>query len=296
MRTTLLVAAVAMLAACGDANETTGGAAADGGDGADAAGGAGGAGAMEASYQLLISGDWELEPYSEKVAEHYTLTLGRDVLVRAFRPLSPQGTHHTLLKLSNLGVSQMLWGAGVGTNTLELPPGVAVELPAGTTLVLELHVFNPSGEALSGRSGVEILEADPNEVEHTANLVLAGPLQLDLPPNAESTAVGICTVTAPQTLFALLPHMHQLGTHLKTTITRDGSARVLHDGAYDFEDQQVTLIEPIELEPGDQVVTECTFENMSSATVGWGESSNAEMCFSILYRYPAVNDGGVCAQ
>jgi hypothetical protein len=93
-------------------------------------------------------------------------------------------------------------------------------------------------------------------------------------------------------VFALFPHMHQLGTHFKTTLKVGGQTRVLHDAAYDFAEQAFLSIEPVELQPGDQVTSECTFFNDTSNTVEWGESSTTEMCFSILYRFPA--GGGGC--
>lgn len=66
-----------------------------------------------------------------------------------------------------------------------------------------------------------------------------------------------------------------------------GATRVLHDRAYQFEDQQQWPLESLTLESGDVVQTECTYQNDSSNTVTPGESCKSEMCFSVLYRYPA---------
>jgi hypothetical protein len=84
--------------------------------------------------------------------------------------------------------------------------------------------------------------------------------------------------------------MHQLGTHLKTTVHTAGADKVIHDGAYNFEHQEVIPIQPITLAVGDTITTECTWNNTTAATVGYGESSTTEMCYSILYRYPRGND------
>ena len=51
----------------------------------------------------------------------------------------------------------------------------------------------------------------------------------------------------------------------------------------------------ITLNPGDTIDTECTWNNTTPLTIGWGESSTTEMCFSILYRYPAQADQGFCS-
>jgi hypothetical protein len=83
--------------------------------------------------------------------------------------------------------------------------------------------------------------------------------------------------------------MHQLGTHLKTTATIGGETTVLHDDAYSFNDQAFIPFETITLDAGDTLTTECTWNNTTSSTVTWGESSTTEMCFSIMYRYPKVS-------
>ncbi len=284
----VVAAGLALAAAVGCEQGSDG----DGGGGADGGGGSGG---EVAKYTVLIAGEWQLEPYSEEVAKRFTVPIERDLYVRAIRPLSPEGTHHSGLGISRLGKSTSVFAAGLGTDALELPPGVALKLPAGSSLVLELHIFNPGGEPLSGTSGVEVIEVEERDVTETADVFLAGPIALELPPNAESTVRSTCIVGAPYTLFALMPHMHQLGSHLRTVVRRDGEEIVLHDEAFSFEQQTVRLLDPIALSAGDQIVTECTFDNSTPLSVSWGESSNDEMCFSVLYRYPVTEDGGLCA-
>ena len=73
------------------------------------------------------------------------------------------------------------------------------------------------------------------------------------------------------------------------------AGQVLHDDEYAFDHQAFIPFEPITLEPGDKVTTECTWKNTTTQTVTWDESSTSEMCFSILYRYPAQGSGaGLC--
>jgi hypothetical protein len=100
------------------------------------------------------------------------------------------------------------------------------------------------------------------------------------------TKTGTCTVNATQTLFALFPHMHQWGVHFKTTLTINGVDQVLHDDNYEFEHQYVKSFTPITLNPGDKIKTECTYNNTTGGELHYGESSDTEMCYSLLYRYP----------
>jgi hypothetical protein len=194
---------------------------------------------------------------------------------------------------SDSSTAGILYASGVGTNAVVFPEGVGLKFPAGATLSLQLHVYNVSDQTLAGTSGVEIVEVDPGAITQEADLFLPGPLAFALPDGQESTVTGTCTLQQNATLFALFPHMHQLGTHFKTTIIKGGEEIVLHDAPYDFNEQAFTRFDPIELSAGDQVKTTCTWFNNLGDTVTWGESSNEEMCFSILYRYP-VGSNEIC--
>ena len=84
--------------------------------------------------------------------------------------------------------------------------------------------------------------------------------------------------------------MHQYGTHFKTTLTIGGTERMLHDAEFDFEHQPVKTFEPIQLDVGDKIHTECTWENTTGSMIVDGESSTEEMCYSILFRFPRGNE------
>ncbi len=296
------------LAACGDDTATGGGAqgggssdggSSDGGNGPTAGssqGGSGEGGGANAQWTTLVTGDWSLPPGGEITSDLHTVELDHDIFVGAIRPISPQGTHHTVLAIGSFQAGNILYASGVDTNALEFPPGVGLRLRAGDDIVLQLHVFNPSQEAISGTSGIEVVEIAPEDVEQEADIFLPGPFNLQIPPNQTSTKTGTCLIEAEQNVFAVFPHMHQLGSHFKTTLTVGGVSSVLHDGDYDFNHQAFIPFDPIALSPGDTITTECTWNNPTSQTISWGESSTTEMCFSIMYRYPAQDDGGFCGQ
>ncbi|HVM11067.1 MAG TPA: hypothetical protein VM638_01140 [Actinomycetota bacterium] len=239
------------------------------------------------TWSVLMTGDWTLPAYSEDTADVHQKTMDRTVYIGGIRPIAPLGTHHTVLYLGSPAGTNMIYASGVGTGEIVFPEGVGLKLNQGQLISLELHIFNTSDTELSGTSGVEILEVSAADVEQEADIFLPGPLSLSIPPSQTHTVTDPCVLNAPANFFAIFPHMHQLGTHFKTTLTINGTTRVLHDAPYYFDQQYFTPFTPIAMGAGDTITTECTWNNTTTQTVEWGESSNEEMCFSILYRWPA---------
>lgn len=254
-------------------------------------------------WELLIAGDWELSAGSEGYV-CVVATMQRDFYIRALRPIAPLGTHHTVLTRAPFGADNtfpcdaatngenMIYGSGVGTNTMDLPPGVAVKVAAGEALLLNLHLFNSDPSTISGTSGIEVLTMEPEDVAFEAEAVLAGTFSITLPPQSEGSAAGSCHIPNDVTLFGVGPHMHQLGTHMTVSV----GGEVLHDEPYSFDDQRFYPLSPsYALHAGDSVTVACNYDNHTNDTVTWGDSSNQEMCFASLFVYPAGNFSFICA-
>ncbi|MBS1121115.1 MAG: hypothetical protein H6Q90_3343 [Deltaproteobacteria bacterium] len=301
MTSVRILLVLALGSACGDGSST-------GADPVDAASDSNPDGFID-----LLAGDWNLAPGAEGYFCVYA-TVPRDLYVKALRPLNPLGTHHTVLTRyegdspadgtvpCNVGTNgqNMIYGSGVGAPDFTFPTGVGLHLAAGTRLLLNLHLYNASDAPLSGRSGTLIQETTAADVPNLAELVLAGPTIGLHVPTGVSTQTGNCpisnvTATQPVQLFALSQHMHKLGTHMRSVITRDGADIVLQDVPYDFEQQSFHLVSPTELRPGDVLSTQCTYDNTTGAPVQFGESSDDEMCFTDLFYYPAQGASFICS-
>lgn len=318
----LLGAAASLCSACDDdANKPADHvehASSDAGTSPDAAGDAGDAKLSETflapgpdGFQTLVVGSWEL-PAGTELYRCVRFTLPQDLTVAAFRSLSPIGTHHTLITVADdpsepdgafdcdalTGGIRSVTASGVGSNDVELPEGIAMELKAGQQLVLNLHLVNPQDTPLRGQSGILMRQMPEDEVEQRAESLMAGTIKLDLPAGETTTQRGTCTMTGETNLFAVVPHMHSLGVHLKVTAHSSVMGDVvLTDRPYDFDSQLTYMLDQrVPMKAGDKVDVDCTYTNPSDHTVQFGNGSKDEMCYAGLYRYPALGGIYVCIQ
>jgi hypothetical protein len=128
-----------------------------------------------------------------------------------------------------------------------------------------------------------------------AEMVFAGPLDFSIDPGPD-TVTSECVINKSYSLFALWPHMHKMATHQKIELVRGGSATTLHDMPYQFAEQKYWLQSPeVALQAQDKIRVTCSYENPNMAPVRFGDSSDEEMCFAGMYRYPAQGSSIFCA-
>ncbi len=264
---------------------------------------------IPSDFVRLIGRTWSLQPGATDTYRCVRLTLTEDTYITSFMAQAPQGTHHTVVSIVSNNVAgpdgeyncdvgelgtQMLYASGVGTSPLDFPANVGLRIPAGTQIHLNLHLYNASDAPLSGDTVIMVrkVAAAPPML---AEMVFAGKIIFSISGRPEDQPVEIsggCTVQQPYTLFATWPHMHQLAVHQKIELIRGGSPTVLHDGAYSFLEQEYYLEEPfVNVQAGDQIRVTCRYNNTTGGSVSFGESSDNEMCFGGLYRFPAQNSG-----
>ena len=263
-------------------------------------------------WTSLLEGDWTLNSNEEAYVCVYA-TIPADLYLDAMKPLNPPGTHHTVLTRytgnapdgtvrCNVGENgeNMIYGSGVGAPEFAFPAGVGLFLPAGSRLLLNLHLYNATDDPISGRSGTWAKTTTAAAVPNLAELVLAGPTLTLRVPKGTSTQSGTCQIndvaSGPIQVFALSQHMHKLGKSMRSVVTRGAQEIVLQDVPYDF-DEQVFHLTPqlIELRPGDTLTTYCSYDNTTGAEVAFGPSSDDEMCFTDLFYYPAQGASYICS-
>lgn len=211
--------------------------------------------------------------------------------------------HHWILYPNKGGVLDgMLTGwapGGENAKAKPLPEDVGVEVPSGpASLRLDMHYWN-LGETTTEEkdaSGVEVCWTTKMRKYGAATFMQFGNIAIDIPPGATKDIIGRCTVQTtdnkPIYLLSVSPHAHTYARHMKFTLERKGSSKpeTLYDQAFLFDEQQRKgFDQPLEIRPGDTVVTNCTFTNDTQKRITFGENTGNEMCFNFATYYPAPN-------
>ena len=290
------------LPACGGGDDD-GGDTGDSGDGAgnpDGGGGGGGADAdLPDGFETLLTVDWALPPPEGPHPDKYfcaRLTVDEDMLLSGFSAISPVGTHHTVISVGDpdgadgqfpcaffQNHDNLLFASGVGTDDFLFPDGVALPVQAGQQLFLNVHTFNASEHDISGTSGVAVKKVEAAET--MAEFIFAGTFDIDIPADSTGAqASGTCPIAQNATILNWWPHMHQLGDHMLIEVNGDP----VHDEAFRFE-EQINYPTNRQVSVGDEITVTCTYKH-TTVDVGFGDSSNQEMCFAGFYRYPATGE------
>jgi hypothetical protein len=182
-------------------------------------------------------------------------------------------------------ISLVNWA--VGEDAPVYPAGLAKRIPAGSTLMFQVH-YTTNGASASDRSKVGLIftkEPPKNEIR-TAVITNT---QFAIQPGAANQQIEAeATFSADVKVWTMHPHMHLRGKDMTyTAIYPDGRREVvLRVPKYDFGWQtDYWLAEPLSLPKGAKLHVSAHFDNSPanranpdpSATVRWGDQTWEEM-------------------
>ncbi len=180
--------------------------------------------------------------------------------------------------------SQLLSGWAPGNKGFTNPPDVGLYLvPASTgRLGIEIH-YNTSANPpkRADRSGARICATKKLRPKEAATHWLGTQAIFG------TQAVGTCTVPKESHIIAHSPHMHKMGKHMKTIITRaNGQSETITDQPFAFDDQQIFPVAPASgehvVKPGDTITTTCDYTGFNI----FGPGTDSEMCYNFVVAWP----------
>lgn len=261
------------------------------------------------AWRVLVERTWQQAPNTE-MWYCRRIQVTEDTYIGGFRAEAPTGTHYAIATMSptasTLGDydcgpadtdSLMVFAGGVGMDDLNFPAGVAIKVPAGWYVNLNVHVDNRTSTVATGMSGVLIKTVAAATVEHEADMVFLGNTHIStansVPPMTERVIQGQCIATSDWHIVGLIPHMHDIGVEQTVKILNPDLSQgpTLLTASYSLEAQHsypMDVIVPV----NHTFVTSCKYVNPSeSTTYDLGDSAySTEQCLTGMYRWPKQTD------
>jgi hypothetical protein len=175
-----------------------------------------------------------------------------------------------------------------------LPAGVSYSLAASQVMHLELHYLNVASEAVDVEATTELFVAPAQAQLQEASVMLIGTGDIEVAPHT-TASTGPKYIALPDGMqgvhfFAITGHTHRFGTNVQVSSAAGPNQRgtLLYAPApFVWDAPETKQLQPAATVPaGGGFSFECTWNNPSDSTIGFGESALAEMCFFWAYYYP----------
>lgn len=198
------------------------------------------------------------------------------------------------------GTGPSVGGYVPGNSVRRFPEGTALRLPAGYSLVFQMH-YTPYGQATTDRSrvGLTFATTKPAIVLNTATLING---TFSIPPGAGDHLVeNEMTINRDIMIYSLVPHTHVRGKRWHyEAIYPDGRREVLLSvPKYDFNWQhEYVFSQPLRIPAGTKIHASAWYDNSPTnksnpdpkKEVKWGDQTWEEMMYtSVTFFTPPVS-------
>ena len=237
----------------------------------------------------------EFVPGNRKIVHHvltYIDTAGHAAALDRAEP----GPGYTCFGGPGFSPRGGLGGWAPGSPPTVMPDGVGMLLPAGATVVVQVHYHNRTGSIQ--RDGTRVgLHFATRPIDKRVRSIPVINRAFAIPAGAERHVVRASYTLPPSwnmRAIGVAPHMHLLGRSMKVTATYPDGATVpliLIDD-WDFHWQGTyAFAAPIALPGGTRIDVEAVYDNSAGnrrnpnsppKDVAWGEGTADEMCIAFL--------------
>ncbi|MFT6395486.1 MAG: hypothetical protein ACJAYU_000228 [Bradymonadia bacterium] len=266
--------------------------------------------------ETLVTG-YDVIPGARDVVHHVILYLVPEGDIAQMESLEAQeeGPGYTCYGGSRVGQDQMIAAWVPGANPEQFPDGMAMRIPAGARLVMQVH-YNTSqttGTPPPDTTQVALWTTD----EQPERLILVVPFydfSLNIAAGESRIVEGQpAAIPFDADVIGVVPHMHTLGHEIRGFLTTEtvSDMQIFEIPKWDFNWQQFYWFHEADTMPvsaGEQFRIECIYDNSAAnqavvngeilepRDVQWGEGTFDEMCIIfMLVSVPAhPSNGGLC--
>jgi hypothetical protein len=244
-----------------------------------------------AGGDLLVSG----VSWSWKAAHHWGLyrlvpnapvaTLPLDTPFDCF---SPEGA----MQYAQFSTSFL---QGEATGTIDFPAGTAFPFASEEVVMFQTHSINTGAAPAAVEVDLSFRVADAASVKDRLGLIQFFDPYIVVPAHADAVAQMRCKVPADITLVRSTTHEHSRGTKVETFLdAADGTkATTPFLSSTNWDLPQIST-DPVKVANGQYLRTVCHYTGDEHPVVTQGQfKGDKEMCMTIAYYYPAIEDPNV---
>ena len=198
---------------------------------------------------------------------------------------NPNGSLNAATQLSM--VNHLFLGGGSETNTeYVFPEGMAIKLPANSSLDVNPHYYNRTGQVLYGENYANLYTVAKEKVQRVVQMLDLNNTNLSLPPGQRTTVTKDFTFDRNAKIIMLTSHNHELGE--KFVIKIKGGPRngeVVYESTDWAHPVKQGFPTPLALSKGEGLTSVVTYHNTTARTVTFGLQSTDEMDIIFGYYY-----------
>jgi hypothetical protein len=175
------------------------------------------------------------------------------------------------------------YGAQQPDLTITYPQGVAALIPGAQGIRIQAHYLNASPNTLNPSVKVILHKAQPGTITQHAGVYFMLNPDVTTAPMSTRTVTKSCSLPFAANLIYATGHMHQHATDFTATTNNT----VFYQTSDWAQAPTRTLSPALQVAAGQMITWSCTFNNMTSSTLVFGESAQTnEMCILSGQYYP----------
>ncbi|KAL4218745.1 DBH-like monooxygenase protein 1 [Mactra antiquata] len=193
------------------------------------------------------------------------------------------------------------WTYGFDGECLTPDTGFRIGQLGTKVAALQVHWHNPEQlDDQTDSSGMTIYYTPAEKRTFDASTFIIGQEYLLIPPNQTSTTFKAqCPSECTNEMWdekiyvtRAVNHMHYYGKSQRISIYRKGKwiRDLTNEINYNYDAPRFNHFDPpVEVYPGDDIVTECSYGSDKDLTVTFGAGTHNEMCYGFITYYPVQN-------
>ena len=182
-----------------------------------------------------------------------------------------------------------------GDSAITFPPGVAMEIEAGSVLLMNAHYINVLEEEIRPEVFINLHTIPEAEVETEGGILFWYNPFIRVGANSQASVRAGCTLAADVNVVALQSHMHRRGVDFVAEVPGAASDMNPLYTTDQWENVSSRVFEPaLRIEQGTKVEYECRYENTEARDVYQGFTTKDEMCVLAGTYYPRAAGVGQC--